>query len=63
MNDFPPDPFAPEEELISAFAYLRKLHSAAMAAGFPESTATQFTVSLFSSMMANAQNSTGKKPE
>lgn len=63
MNDLPPDPFGPEEELISAMGYLRKLHSAALAAGFSENAAIQFIIGLFSSMMASAQNSTQKKTE
>lgn len=55
-DDMPIDPFGAPEELISMMRGVNQLHSAALTAGMPEHTATQFVASVFCILMANAQN-------
>jgi hypothetical protein len=65
VNDetLPPDPFGPPEELIAMMRGIAQLHSAALTAGMPEHTATQFVTGVFCTLMANAQNAQNFPPD
>jgi hypothetical protein len=54
--EMPLDPFGAPEELITMMRGIAQLHSAALSAGMPEHTATQFVTGVFCTLMANAQN-------
>jgi hypothetical protein len=53
MTELPPDPFI-SPETIAMMRGMRDLHSAALAAGFPEKIATAIIVGIISNLISAA---------
>ena len=56
MSDtMPPDPWGPEEDLVSGMKGMQKMYTAAQLAGFSQNEAMGFIVGIFSAMMTKQQ--------